>query len=715
MKNISVLWKFGLVAGICAFITLGSLSGVSYYYSKVTQSVVSKKTSESIKESTLNHISSLASGEAEKIRAVFGINHQRAQMIAQTVKFFHNYEKSRKITREELRQYLNHYLSKQVEYHTDILGMYIVSEINEFDGEDLSVVDRDDLASNEIGRFAPYWARNPDGSIEFETMTEEDILDDEIQDNGIPYNEWYKCSVRTKQPCILNPYIDTVGDTDLLMTSVTVPVLDNGNVIAMVGIDISLQSLQPIIENADTNFVSGAGSVVLFSPKGVIAAYDGGKDVLGKMVNAIPINKAVGIDNWLSNQTRKIQWNNQMDSLQAIIPIRLEGNKEPWGIAFDVKRTAILAQAIELDNQLNTLLNSNMQTNLLIGLIVVSLSMLIIWFSSSVIVRPVLDLTKKLYEISHAEHWDLTQRLKVKNRDEFGKLTEGFNLFIEKLQTTVSNINDSVSKVQSTAVEASDISGKTTSSTSVQLQSIEKMFQAVQHLNESADTVAHNMEEEANKTNEAQQSAIEGKNTADSTAVAVGDLVDNVVRAASLIEKLSEDSKNINSILSVINEIAEQTNLLALNAAIESARAGEHGRGFAVVASEVRNLAGRTQESVGQIRKVIDQIQFGTEEVYKSVNSSNEKANLAITQVKEVSEALNIISQEVDQIAVMGIDTVKASKDQSNVIKTIYHNVSDIKEESRIIADQAEASENISSELNLLSVEQRKIVKQFIV
>lgn len=241
------------------------------------------------------------------------------------------------------------------------------------------------------------------------------------------------------------------------------------------------------------------------------------------------------------------------------------------------------------------------------------------------------------------------------------------------------------------------------------------MFAAVQHLNESAQMVAHNMEDEADKTNEAQHSAIQGKETADSTADAVGDLVDDVVHAATLIEKLSDDSKNIDSILSVINGIAEQTNLLALNAAIESARAGEHGRGFAVVASEVRNLAGRTQESVGQIRAVIDQIQVGTQEVYTAVNSSNEKANLAIKQVKEVSEALNIISQQVDQIAVKGVETAKASMDQCNVIKTIVHNVSDVKDESSIIFEQAEVSENISIELSSLSVEQRQIVKQFIV
>ncbi|WP_274873820.1 methyl-accepting chemotaxis protein, partial [Serratia marcescens] len=74
----------------------------------------------------------------------------------------------------------------------------------------------------------------------------------------------------------------------------------------------------------------------------------------------------------------------------------------------------------------------------------------------------------------------------------------------------------------------------------------------------------------------------------------------------SKMQAITDSSRRIADIISVMDGIAFQTNILALNAAVEAARAGEQGRGFAVVAGEVRNLAQRSAQSAKEIKGLIE-------------------------------------------------------------------------------------------------------------
>ena len=180
-----------------------------------------------------------------------------------------------------------------------------------------------------------------------------------------------------------------------------------------------------------------------------------------------------------------------------------------------------------------------------------------------------------------------------------------------------------------------------------------------------------------------------------------------------MIRTLATESTQIGSVLEVIRSIAEQTNLLALNAAIEAARAGEQGRGFAVVADEVRNLAGRTQNAIVEIQKLISELQSGTGAVVKAIHDGHGQADQTLGKVDLSVRVLEQIIQSVSTIHQMNEQIARAAQEQSRVADEINRNVSNIRDVSHTIRAEAATSAENGRELSALADKQQQLVGQF--
>lgn len=112
----------------------------------------------------------------------------------------------------------------------------------------------------------------------------------------------------------------------------------------------------------------------------------------------------------------------------------------------------------------------------------------------------------------------------------------------------------------------------------------------------------------------------------------------------------------INELTSSIMEISDQTSLLSLNASIEAARAGEAGRGFAVVASEISHLANQTLDTIGDIDKIILEV---NDAVAKITDSMEETSAFLENNVLTDYDYFNQIGNQYYQDA----DTFRAGMD----------------------------------------------------
>ena len=150
---------------------------------------------------------------------------------------------------------------------------------------------------------------------------------------------------------------------------------------------------------------------------------------------------------------------------------------------------------------------------------------------------------------------------------------------------------------------------------------------------------------------------------------------------------ITQSSKKIAEIISVIDGIAFQTNILALNAAVEAARAGQQGRGFAVVASEVRSLANRSADAAKEVKVLI--------------NTSVEKVESGVRMVDDAGKTMDEIVIQVNRVSSMISEIATATREQSDGISQVSAAVGHLDQVTQQNAALVEQSTAASESLKL--------------
>lgn len=249
---------------------------------------------------------------------------------------------------------------------------------------------------------------------------------------------------------------------------------------------------------------------------------------------------------------------------------------------------------------------------------------------------------------------------------------------IEDLKKVNSELNAVGTELYNASQEISNSSQSLSVAATEAAASIEETSASTEEVSSMIQLNATNSDQAKVLSEECQARAVEGKRH-------VQDLINSM-------NDISQSSKQIEEIISVIDDIAFQTNLLALNAAVEAARAGEQGKGFAVVADAVRSLAQRSSVSAKEISSLIKE--------------SVEKIDSGYNIAKESGESLNRIVSAVEKVTTLNVEIANASNEQAQGMTTINKSVLEL---DKLTQQNAASAEETAASSDLLNTKAKQL------
>jgi len=353
---------------------------------------------------------------------------------------------------------------------------------------------------------------------------------------------------------------------------------------------------------------------------------------------------------------------------------------------------------LALETEKNKQRVSNIFATLLaVCVTIVLLSLLITIYVSSRIARPVASVSAFVEKVSEGNL--KIEEIKVKSKDEVGRLIRSFNRLVASLK-------EIVGEMAQQSVKTSDFAEK------LQQQLFAVTGGAVQtnsctaRLSNEAEQMARDFGGIARESLEISSSAREGSQGLNKIIEQMGEITQSSTYAYEKLNDITKLGGQISDIAGTIRDIADQTNLLALNAAIEAARAGNAGLGFSVVAEEVRKLAETSIKAAVNIGNLVKNSEkqlldtrISTEQSIKSVMSGNEVVKYVAGTLNEIIYGIQHLSGKITRME----ESVVAMSHELRAVAGTYE------QQTAFIQEVAASSDTLSA----MSVSMKRSVESF--
>jgi len=605
--------------------------------------------------SAMQHAAELATRQGTEATAILRQGLETARTLAGALQALsHSGQFSRAAADAMLRETL--------QQNPGYVGVWSAWEPDAFDGRDAdyAATPRSDASGRYLAQFN--WdARRT-------TITQGVLADYDKPGAG----DYYQIPKKTLKNALLEPYTYDFEGNSVLLTTISVPIVDQGRFVGAAGVDISLESLQDTIQGIHlydhgyASLLSGQGMYVGDRDPALVGQTLSGQSGLdaGQLEAALRTIAAGEKQTYTLDDPAT-----HAESTVIQVPIVIPGIQTPWAFAVTLPNAEVLHDIRTLE-----------WTAAGLGLLSIILTSLVLaWALSRLVLRPLggepADAAALAARVAQG---DLSQAIHLRPRDDFSLMyrlhgmQESLTQIIGRVREGADSVAQASSQISAGNLDLSSRTEQQSSSLAETAASMEEITATVRHSADSA--------EQASKLAEASTRA----------AGAGGEIVGQLTRTMA---EINEKSQQIAEITGVIDSIAFQTNILALNAAVEAARAGEQGRGFAVVASEVRALAQRSATSAQEIRDLI-QSSIGV------MTTGNEQAAQASISMQGIVADISQVTDIIGEISAASREQT-AGIEQINVAITQMDDVT--RQNASLVEESATAAASLKEQADGLS------------
>lgn len=273
---------------------------------------------------------------------------------------------------------------------------------------------------------------------------------------------------------------------------------------------------------------------------------------------------------------------------------------------------------------------------------------------------------------------DLTQETQQNYTGDF--------LAIKKsLDSILGALNQTMGQFAASAGHVSDGADQVSASAQTLAQGATEQASAVTEISTTIADISAGARETSNAAEEVGQYV-------NQAGAQLGVSIENVKELSASMDRISEESKQIGTIIATIENIAFQINILSLNAAVEAARAGAAGKGFAVVAEEISSLASKSDEAAKATKELIESSAATIVEGGKAMNRVTE----ALGRTGELAGNVTVKMEQV-------VDAVEKQTVAMEQVSTGVEQISAVVENNSATSQEcAAASEELSSQSSML-------------